>query len=464
MNAIDIYAAAVERVPAYRDFLKQKTGTIPVVKTHEDFLALPMIDKADYVMRYHLEDLCMDGTTAGAHLWLRSSGTSRKPFFWPRRYEDEMHFPEGMRRLFHAYVAPEAQPTLIVIGLALGPWGTGMQTSFAFRTLAQQVPGLAVVSPGMQNAGIIEVLQRLSPHYRQTLLLSYPPFAKMALEEAARQGVDLPALNLHLMVGGEGITETYRDRMRALLGAREQEIDRLWCLYGSTDFANVGFENTLTITIRRLLWKHALCREVLEEPDLPMLFQQAPGETHFEVVGGELVVSRLQGIPLVRYRSGDHVRIIERRAMLDRLKALGYDAEALVREAGQEIPAFQTPFVALYGRIDQVVFFYGAKITVEQVKTALDQADMADVYDGLFLVRGVESEAGDPQIEICLKDSSALRSADLDALTEKVACSLERVQSEFRGIRQMIPGKRHLYLKPAAPTAFELGWKTRRMQ
>jgi phenylacetate-CoA ligase len=315
-----------------------------------------------------------------------------------------------------------------------------------------------------KNAGIIEVLQRLSPHYRQTLLLSYPPFAKMALEEAARQGVDLPALNLHLMVGGEGITETYRDRMRALLGAREQEIDRLWCLYGSTDFANVGFENTLTITIRRLLWKHALCREVLEEPDLPMVFQQAPGETHFEVVGGELVVSRLQGIPLVCYRSGDHVRIIERRAMLDRLKALGYDAEALVREAGQEIPAFQTPFVALYGRIDQVVFFYGAKITVEQVKTALDQADMADVYDGLFLVRGVESEAGDPQIEICLKDSSALRSADLDALTEKVACSLERVQSEFRGIRQMIPGKRHLYLKPAAPTAFELGWKTRRMQ
>jgi phenylacetate-coenzyme A ligase PaaK-like adenylate-forming protein len=166
----------------------------------------------------------------------------------------------------------------------------------------------------------------------------------------------------------------------------------------------------------------------------------------------------------VRYRSGDHVRIIERQAMLDRLKALGYDAESLVSEAGREVPAFQTPFVALYGRIDQVVYFYGAKITVEQVKTALDQADMADVYDGLFLVRGVESETGDPQIEISIQDTPALRSADLDALTEQVACSLERVQSEFRGIRRMVPGKRHLYLKPVGPEAFELGWKTRRMQ
>ncbi len=463
MNPIEVHKIAVERVPAYRSYLLEKTGGIPDVQTMTDFENLPLMSKADYIMRHPLPELCLDGRVGTAHLWLRSSGTSKKPFFWPRRAEDEKNFPSGMRNLFHRYVAPEVQPTLIVVGLALGPWGTGMQTSFAFRMLARETDGLAVVSPGLQNDSIIEVLERLSPHYRQTLLLSYPPFAKMVLEEAVQRGVNLPALNIRLMVGGEGITEEYRERMWKLLGYTEKNLDDVWSLYGSTDFANVGFENALTVAARRLMVKHGLCKQILGEPDVPMLFQRVPSNTFFEEVDGELVVTRLQGIPLIRYRTGDHIRFVPRNELLQRLRDAGFDAEQTVREAGLSVPGLDTPFVALYGRIDQAVFFYGAKITVEQVKAALDSPAMTPYCNGKFLIRGAETEEGDPLIELAIEDSEALRQAGLGEVEELFCAALEKVQSEFREVRSLLPGKRHLRLVPSGPEVFDLGWKTRHM-
>lgn len=463
MNPIEMYNEAVRRVPAYRAFLEEKTGGIPHVSTLEEFQELPFVNKADYIMKYPVEELCLDGDPSCAHLWLRSSGTSRKPFFWPRRYEDERNFPQALGKLFHEYVSAEVQPTLIVVGLALGPWGTGMQSTYMFRTLAHEVPGLAVVSPGLQNDSIIEALERISPMYKRTLLLSYPPFARNVLKEAKRRGLDLPELNIHVMVGGEGITESYREAMWRMLGHSERDLNSVWSLYGSTDFANVGFENPLTIAARRMMTTHDLFEEILGEADAPMLFQRVPAQTHFEEVAGELVVSRIQGIPLIRYRSGDHVRFIERDDLLARMRAAGHDPEQSVRDAGLDVPQWSTPFVALYGRIDHAVFYYGAKITVEQVKTALETPVMQPWFNGRFLIRGIEDRDGNPMLEVSLEESAALCATDLDELAETFAQQLEKVQSEFRETRKLTPDVKHVKIVASPASVFELGWKTRHM-
>lgn len=462
-NAVEMYRLAAEQTPAYRAFLEEQTGEIPKVESEEDFARLPFMDKDNYVMRYPVQDLCLNGSFDSAHIWLRSSGTSRKPFFWPRRVEDEKGMPMALKRLFHRYTDPNAQPTLIIVGFALGPWGTGMQTSFAFRKMAHEVPGLAVVTPGLQNESIVEALEQIAPMYKQTLLFSYPPFAKMALEAAAEHGLDLPSLNLNLLVGGEGITESWREMMWRMLGHTERDLHSVWSLYGSTDFANVGFENPLTIAIRRHMVQNQLWDEIFGEPSVPMLFQRVPNQTHFEEVDGELIVSRIQGIPLMRYRSGDRVKFVERADLLARLHDTGFDAERSLRDAGLQVPEYETPFVALYGRINQVIFFYGAKITIEQVKMALETPVMQPYFNGRFLVRGTESPAGDPQVEVSLEESDALRSANLDEVSEALAGELAKIQSEFREVCSLAPNKTHLRVVTAPTSAFELGWKTRHM-
>lgn len=463
MNEVAIYNEAVKRVPAYRKFLMEKTGTIPEVNSPQDFAKVPLMDKASYILQHPLEDLCLDGDTSCAHLWLRSSGTSHEPFFWPRRHEDEKNFPQGMAKLFHHYVAPENQPTLVVVGLALGPWGTGIQTSYAFRVLAGDHPGLAVCSPGLNADNIIEVLERISPMYRQTLLLSYPPFAKNVLEEAAERGIDLPSRNIHCMVGGEGISERYRERMWKLLGHTDRDLHSVWSLYGSTDFANVGFENPLTIAVRRILIQNNLCEKILGEPAIPMLFQCAPNNSHFETVDGELVVSRIQGIPLIRYRSGDHIRFIPRETLLAELRETGFDAEQAVRDAGLPVPETPTPFAALYGRIDQTIFFYGANMTLDQIRTALEAPALSAYFNGRYLARADEDDQGNPVIEITLPQSEALTKADPDQLADIYAGEFAKVQSEFRQVCDQNPGHRFIRIKSAPDSAFELGWKTRHM-
>jgi phenylacetate-CoA ligase len=463
MLPVEMYDQVVEKVIAYQKFLKNKVGQIPEVKSLEDFNKLPLIDKSSYIMDNKLEELCFDNDTSEAHLWLRSSGTSHKPFFWPRRYVDEKNMFIGIEKLFNRYVTEENQPTLIIVGLALGPWGTGMQTSFIFRSLAQRVKGLAVVSPGLQNENIIECLEKLSPMFKRTLLLSYPPFAKNVLEEAAKRGIDLPTLNIEVMVGGEGISELFRDNVRNLLGHSKDNLYSVWSLYGSTDFGNVGFENPMTILIRRLISENNLWEKIFGISDVPMLFQTVPRKVYFEDVKGELVVSCIQGIPLIRYRSGDHVKFITKNEILEKLKDFGFDAKEELRKTGLKFQEWETPLIALYGRIDQVVFFYGAKITLEQFKKALEAETMLSYFNGKFLVKATEDSENNPLIELYLEDNVNFKKHKLEEIEEIYSVELAKVQSEFRTIRDLFPNKKNLKIIPSKSEVFELGWKTRHM-
>lgn len=463
MLPVEMYNQVIDKVTAYQKFLNKENGEIPKVETLEDFKKLPLIDKSTYIMENKIDELCFNNDTSEAHLWLRSSGTSRKPFFWPRRYADEMNMFVGIEKLFNRYVSEENQPTLIIVALALGPWGTGMQTSYIFRNVAQRVKGLAVVSPGLQNENIIECLDKLSPMYKRTLLLSYPPFAKNVLEEAAKRGIDLPALNIEVMVGGEGISELFRDNVRKVLGHTEENLYSVWSLYGSTDFGNVGFENPLTILIRRFISKNNLWEKIFGISDVPMLFQTVPRKVYFEEVNGELVVSCIQGIPLIRYRSGDHVKIVAKNDILQKLKDCGFDAEEELKKTGLKYQEWETPLIALYGRIDQVVFFYGAKITLEQFKKALEAESMQAFFNGKYLVKGTEDNNNDPIIELYLEENENFKKHKLEDIEEIYSVELAKVQSEFRTIRDLFPNKKNLKIIISKPDVFELGWKTRHM-
>lgn len=219
----------------------------------------------------------------------------------------------------------------------------------------------------------------------------------------------------------------------------------------------------MTIAIRRHVVKNNLWEEIFGDPSVPMLFQKVPNQTHFEEVDGELIVSRIQGIPLLRYRSGDRVKFVERADLLARLRDTGFDAERSLLDAGLPVPEYETPFVALYGRINQVIFFYGAKITIDQVKMALEAPALQPYFNGRFLVRGTESPTGDPLVEVSLEESDALRSANLDEVSASLAVELAKIQSEFREVCSLAPNKPHLRVVTAPASAFELGWKTRHM-
>ena len=56
-----------------------------------------------------------------------------------------------------------------------------------------------------------------------------------------------------------------------------------------------------------------------------------------------------------------------------------------------------------------------------------------------------------------------LEALPLEEVEEMFARAFEKVQSEFREVRKLAPGKRHVKLVAAPASVFELGWKTRHM-
>jgi len=82
--ALYTFHQAAERVPAYKNFLKQQGIRHDTVKTIADFKKIPVIDKDSYILNYPLRELVWDGTFAQGMVIAQSSGTTREPFFWPR--------------------------------------------------------------------------------------------------------------------------------------------------------------------------------------------------------------------------------------------------------------------------------------------------------------------------------------------------------------------------------------------
>ena len=65
-----------------------------------------------------------------------------------------------------------------------------------------------------------------------------------------------------------------------------------------------------------------------------MIFQGMQSETYFEVVNGELVVSRMQGVPVVRYGTGDRADILPFYEMIARFSVNGLNRCATLKKKG----------------------------------------------------------------------------------------------------------------------------------
>ena len=119
-DPIDVYRLAVERVPAYRRFLEETCGSIPVVDDMEAFRRLPCMDKAGYIQAWPLVERCLDGTLHGKHVIMHSSGSSGKYTYWPCMPEVEKAYWQSVHEELDANYEISSKPTLLVLGRAHG--------------------------------------------------------------------------------------------------------------------------------------------------------------------------------------------------------------------------------------------------------------------------------------------------------------------------------------------------------
>ena len=217
-----------------------------------------------------------------------------------------------------------------------------------------------------------------------------------------------------IVTGGEGFVESWRTYMSQLIGLPDPDrpTDRfVGSSMGVGELAvNLFHEIPETMAIIRRAYRDRVLRTALLGVDVeecPHFFVYYPMRTFIEAIpldgapGGELAVSMTgldNHMPLLRYRTGDVVRIVSRRR-----------AEDVVSKHAPDLalPRLRLPMIAVFGRRDALAVS-GRRLSGEQVKEALFcDYELASAVTGFFKA----SDAGGRlSVEVQLRPNVAFAS------------------------------------------------------
>lgn len=428
---------AAREVPAYRDLLKRDAsrGRPEGLVRPGRLDALPVTDKQGYVSPHRIEELCRGGRLPRHGVVLdESSGSSGTPTSWARGRREREATAVLLRATFRRSTAVPAEratggtavdgstdaalPSLVddepivLNAFALGAWATGLTVTGALA------PACRLKSVGPDRDKVVTTMLQLGPRYR-FVVLGYPPFLKDVADDPR---IDLGRYDVVAGFGGEGISEN----MRAYL---LRHYRRVIGSYGASDLEiNLAAETDLTIALRRELTVNASLRMALTgsvDGPLPMLFQYNPLDHVLETnAGGELLVTvarRVNLSPRIRYNIHDLGQVVRPRRL-----------RTLLRENGAShllgVAALDLPILLHGGRSDASVDFYGAVVTVDEIREALyAQEPLAAALRSFRLLQG-ETADGAPRLDLAVELQPGQVAADHDAVV-LAAQVLGRVRS-----------------------------------
>jgi phenylacetate-CoA ligase len=309
-------------------------------------------------------------------------------------------------------------------------------------------------------------VRSLAPEFEQTVLLGYPPFLKDVVDAGVAEGVPWQRFAIKLVLAGEVFSEEWRALMGERAGMSRPLFDSA-SLYGTADAGVLGNETPLSVAIRRFLsTRPDAARALFGEARLPTLVQYDPFVRYFEEHEGTLVFTGDSGIPLVRYHISDKGGVVPYRAMLERVRDLGFDAEAAVRaeKSCGDRGVRALPFAYVFGRSHFAVSYYGANVFPEMVGVALEQPETREWVTGKFVMEVKEDDARNPSLFVAVELAPA-RQPDAgfaDVVAGAILTALLRLNSEFANY---VPAERrrpHVTLWPAGHAEyFPVGVKHR---
>jgi phenylacetate-coenzyme A ligase PaaK-like adenylate-forming protein len=468
-EALTFFREVATRVPAYRRFLDEHGIDPASIRSPADFARLPLTDKANYLLRHPLADLCRDGRLESCDMMAVSSGSTGKPTFWPRFVSDELVTAVRFEQAFHDSFAADRRRTLAVVCFALGTWVGGLFTTACCRYLAAKGYPLIVAAPGNNKPEIWRVIRELAPQFEQTVLLGYPPFLKDVIDGGIAEGIDWHPFRLKLVMTGEVFSEEWRD----LVGERAGITDPIHgsvALYGTADAGVLGNETPLSIAIRRFLGRRPeASRELFGESRLPTLVQYDPLARYFEARNGTLLFSGSNGVPLLRYHIADNGGIVSYEEMLQFLAERGFDPIAALSREGEHADlrdrgARPLPFVYVFGRSNFTVSYFGANIYPENITVGLEQPQIASWVTGKFVLQAVEGLDQAPHLAVAVELAPGVQADDRrrDAIAQSILAELLRLNSEFQAYTPTEYRLPRVTLKPTGdPDWFPVGVKHR---
>jgi phenylacetate-CoA ligase len=434
VKAWEVYLKAKKDCPAYRAFLS--TLEAPAISGAADLSRLPVTTKENYVTKYSIQDRCYGGRIPSRGVVIdESSGSSGTPNNWVRG-PAERNSVKAVVQLSYSVRFKDGD-FFILNCFALGPWATGMNVSMSLVDLG------ILKSIGPDKVKLENALRLFGPAYRY-LITGYPPFIKNFLDTAT---LNLSEYELHLIVGGEGMSEGLR-------GHFQKWFKSVYSSYGASDLEiNIGAETEFTIALRQRCWANpTLSTALFGREDPPMVFQYNPLDYIIEQsASGELIftIARLVNVaPKIRYNLHDRGGVWKFADLKQKLEAFGIDAPSLPATA-------RFPFFFIYGRNDLSVPFFGCKVFPTDLDHIIHQDPRLSRHLNSFQIQNVEDEQFNRLLHLHLERAEG-SVEDLGDLHDLFYEGLARVNQDFREITKMItPQHVRVTLYPYATGPFQ---------
>lgn len=462
-RALMLFQRAAARVPAYKDFLRKRHINPSKIKTFKDFQYVPPTSKKEYLRQYPLEKLCWDGSLKRPLVWTSTSGSTGEPFYFPREHRLDWEY-SVLVDLFLSHSSYQAGgPVLVIVALGMGVWIGGLITYKAFEITSQRAAlPLSLITPGINKQEIFNALRNLAPHYKETILVGYPPFIKDVLDEASLQGIKLEKLRLRILTAAETYTEKFRDYLVRKMQAPSGLRDTL-NIYGSADIGAMAFETPASILIRRLaMGRWRLFADIFHQIQrTPTLAQYNPFFITFEEHRGELFLSGDNAIPLVRYAIGDHGGVFTFSEVMEKLRNHGIKFSKETRANGIAKCIYELPFVYVYERVDMSTTLYGLQVYPETVREVLIDPPMNKYLTGKLTLITKYDRRQNQYLEINLELRKRRRMPKKieKILLSQIVSNLRLKNSEYRELYTHIkdrafpklvfwPAEHQLHFKP----------------
>lgn len=381
------YHKALRYVPAYKKFVKLHRHSIPQWNGITTSLeAIPVMDKANYIKRYSIEDRSYGGKLPQRGVVVdESSGSSGTPTSWVRGPYERLLIRMILQVVFSKQTANK--PTFVINAFALGAWATGMNVSAALTDIC------IIKSTGPDIDKIINTLREFGPKYSY-VILGYPPFLKNLADDSR---INLSEYSITAGFGGEGMSENMRRYLlksfRSVTGS-----------YGASDLEiNIALETEFAIAIRQAVETNRAFAEDLVRVDygvLPMVFQYNPYDYVIETNDeGELLISiaRKENInPRLRYNIHDRGHIIRLKDLKPILKkhGLGNLAKHITLDM---------PLLFHYGRSDLSVDYYGAVVVPDTVREIIYADDNLAPHFETYRLISYEDASANKQLHIAIE-------------------------------------------------------------
>jgi phenylacetate-CoA ligase len=391
--------------------------------------------------------LCQKGDFSGKYTIERSSGYTGQPFFWLRSRAEDKQLRHHIEFMFREMFRAHEKQTLVVITWSQGTWVTGEKFARTLRRLGESGDlKVTVVSPGINTEETLEILRHFLPRFPQTVIAGYPPFLKDIVDRGPKEGIHWPDHRVHLLTGGEGFPENWREYIAEALGIErinDRRSGQIISAYGSADTGiGAGGETPFALLVRRLAWENeSICRDLFDgQTRVPSIFQYEPTRIFCENIDGELVFTCRSAMPLIRYNIHDRGGTCSFDKVVGILRDHGCQPDKLLRDLGWPLSAFYPlPLFYVDGRMDGTATIYGVNIYTEDVYQALTQRDVVGLHTGEFRIITEYTDHADQQlaVRVRLRPEAEPTEALARDIGTQVMNSLRQSNTEYRHLHDM---------------------------